>query len=759
MMKESKFVNILCSLLLGMVAGTFILFAIALFGGEIALNRTRLTLTTDSAEKLYDASPLTADGWEVSGELNPGHTATVEITGSRTNAGESENKATLTILDEAGEDVTSEYKIKYEFGLLTVSPRSLIVSSADASKTFDGEPLVAADYVISEDCDGLLLGHKAQVTVTGSIVDVGATANTISSVLILDTQDNDVTANYRIRLREGLLMVKDVNGNLPGNSSGGVIMDGESTLLPSEGNENFVLYKVFAETSGYLYLKSQSYGDYTGTGWAAAPVYTELLENTYSAYYLTSSALNAAGRRAKTLRIQSFCGVYGLPYYATLGSGITQTNDTLFSGDTSELYEISYYDMVKNLSELYLPSQYESAYRQFVYGNYLSIDNESLAYMNELIQNEGFSVSDPDIINAVAKYIQKSAVYSLDFDENLEKESNIAIAFLRDYKEGVCRHYASAAVLLYRALGIPARYTVGALAETKENQWTDVLAKNAHAWVEVYVNNVGWIQVEVTGTAADTNTAVLKPADAYYRYDGKEHTAPSVLAGFEAYALRGYTYEAKVSGSRTKLGVTETEITELRIFNSVGKDVTDKFDIELEKGILQIYTDDIVLESLSETVTYGSFSATPTIFVDDSGLNELLTVIVTRDTDVGVGRNLNKFEVKLLDENGEDVTEHYRITRNYGELTVNPLQITLKAGDATKVYDGEALTCGDIELTEGTLVKGHTLQSIEIVGSQKLVGRSENVITYVAIHDQNGRNVTENYALTLLPGTLKVTMR
>jgi hypothetical protein len=39
------------------------------------------------------------------------------------------------------------------------------------------------------------------------------------------------------------------------------------------------------------------------------------------------------------------------------------------------------------------------------------------------------------------------------------------------------------------------------------------------------------------------------------------------------------------------------------------------------------------------------------------------------------------------------------------------------------------------------------------------VGRSENVITYVAIHDQNGKNVTENYAITLLPGTLKVTMR
>ena len=743
MLKKSNFVNILCSLLLGMVAGTFILFAIALFDGEVALNRTRLTLTTESAEKLYDASPLTADGWDVSGELKPGHTVSVEISGSRTNAGESENKATLTILNEAGEDVTSEYKIEYAFGLLTVTPRSLIISSADASKMFDGEPLVDAGYAISEDCDGLLLGHKVQISVTGYIVEVGSATNTISSVLIFDTQDNDVTDNYRVRLREGLLVIKNVTGILPGGAL----------------EDNSVLYKVFAETSGYVYLKSQSYGDYTGTDWAAAPVYSELLENTYSAYYLTSCALNAAGRRAKTLRIQSFCGAYGLPYYVAVESGGKQTNDTLFSGDTSEIYEVSYYDMVKNLSELYLPSPYESAYRQFVYSNYLSIDSESLAYMQDLIQTEGFSASDPDIINAVAKYIQKSAVYSLEFDENLEKESNVAIAFLRDYKQGVCRHYASAAVLLYRALGIPARYTVGALAKTEENQWTDVLAKNAHAWVEVYVNNVGWVQVEVTGSAADTNTAVLKPADAYYRYDGKEHTAPSVLSGFESYALRGYTYEAKVSGSRTKLGVTETEITELRIFNSVGKDVTDKFDIKLEKGILQIYTDEIVLESGNERQTYGSISPTPSVILDDSGIEELLTVIVTRDTDVDVGKNLNKFKVTLLDKNGEDVTEHYRIIYQYGDLVVDPLHITLKAGDATKVYDGEALTCGDIEWIAGALVKGHSLQSVEIVGSQKLVGRSENVITYVAIHDQNGKNVTKNYSLTLLPGTLKVTMR
>lgn len=750
MLKESKFVNILCSLLLGMVAGALILLAVALFGGDAESNRARLTLTTDSAEKLYDAHPLTADGWKISGDLKPGHTASVEMNGFRTNAGESENKAVLTVLNASGEDVTSQYKITYEFGLLTVKPRSLIIRSADASKTFDGTPLTAPEYTISEDCDGLIIGHKVRIEVTGNIVDIGTSANTISSVSVFDTEDKDVTDNYRLVLREGLLNVKGV---------GSVNMGGSSDLRPTLGNEDFVLYKVFAETSGYLYLKAQSYGDYTGTGWAEAPVYTALLEDGYSASYLTSCALNAAGCRAKKLRIQSFCGTYGLPYYVAVGSGGEQTNDTLFYGDTSDIYEISYYDMVKSLSYLYLPSQYESAYRKFVYNNYLSIDSESLAYMEELIRSEGFSVSDPDIINAVAKYIQTSAVYVLDYPEEMEQERNVAIAFLRDYKQGVCRHYASAAVLLYRALGIPARYTVGALAEAKENQWADVLASNAHAWVEVYVNNVGWVQVEVTGSAADTNTVVLKPADTYYRYDGKEHAAQHVLSGFEAYAIRGYRYEALVSGSRTELGVTETEITELKIFNSLGKDVTNKFDIKLEKGILQIYTDEIVWESASETQIYGSVSSDPTVFTEDPRIGDTLNAVITRPTDAAVGRNLNKFEVLLLNQTGEDVTSHYKLVRKYGELTVEPAQIVLKAGDASKVYDGEALTCGDIEWISGALVSGHAIQIVEISGSQKLVGRSENVITHVAIRDENGKNVTENYAVVLLSGTLTVTMR
>ncbi len=79
--------------------------------------------------------------------------------------------------------------------------------------------------------------------------------------------------------------------------------------------------------------------------------------------------------------------------------------------------------------------------------------------------------------------------------------------FLEDAKEGYCVHYATAGVLLLRALGIPARYAEGYIVTQDDyanGEWTrdgflKISDDHAHAWVEVY-DPVGmsWIPVELT---------------------------------------------------------------------------------------------------------------------------------------------------------------------------------------------------------------------------------------------------------------------
>ena len=77
--------------------------------------------------------------------------------------------------------------------------------------------------------------------------------------------------------------------------------------------------------------------------------------------------------------------------------------------------------------------------------------------------------------------------------------------FLEDYKKGNAVSYATTAVLAYRVAGYPARYAEGYhLPDTdaqqmEENGETEITltTQNAHAWVEVYVNEMGWLPVEV----------------------------------------------------------------------------------------------------------------------------------------------------------------------------------------------------------------------------------------------------------------------
>ncbi len=91
--------------------------------------------------------------------------------------------------------------------------------------------------------------------------------------------------------------------------------------------------------------------------------------------------------------------------------------------------------------------------------------------------------------------------------------------FLRNTKEGYCVQFASATALLLRELGIPARYVEGYVAnglrKTSSQEFIYdgyIRDYQAHAWVEVYFDGVGWIQYETTPQyytgmyGADTST-------------------------------------------------------------------------------------------------------------------------------------------------------------------------------------------------------------------------------------------------------------
>lgn len=80
--------------------------------------------------------------------------------------------------------------------------------------------------------------------------------------------------------------------------------------------------------------------------------------------------------------------------------------------------------------------------------------------------------------------------------------------FLFDSGRGYCVHFASAATLMYRMYGVPARYVSGFVVEpsdlTAETDDTGthyigtITDYSAHAWVEIFLKDYGWVPVEVT---------------------------------------------------------------------------------------------------------------------------------------------------------------------------------------------------------------------------------------------------------------------
>ena len=80
--------------------------------------------------------------------------------------------------------------------------------------------------------------------------------------------------------------------------------------------------------------------------------------------------------------------------------------------------------------------------------------------------------------------------------------------FLFESGEGYCQHFTSAAALMYCLYGIPARYAAGYAVspsdfEQQENgrYYAAVTDESAHAWVEIFLEDLGWTPVEVTPPA------------------------------------------------------------------------------------------------------------------------------------------------------------------------------------------------------------------------------------------------------------------
>jgi len=89
--------------------------------------------------------------------------------------------------------------------------------------------------------------------------------------------------------------------------------------------------------------------------------------------------------------------------------------------------------------------------------------------------------------------------------------------FLFTTRRGYCEHFASSAVVLLRAAGVPARFAVGygpgEVSSDFRGLHVVLRDRDAHAWAEVYLEGLGFVPLEVT-PGAPVPEATARSADA-----------------------------------------------------------------------------------------------------------------------------------------------------------------------------------------------------------------------------------------------------
>jgi len=96
----------------------------------------------------------------------------------------------------------------------------------------------------------------------------------------------------------------------------------------------------------------------------------------------------------------------------------------------------------------------------------------------------------------IENWLQNNREYSLDVPE---PDNNVADQFLFEREEGYCVYFATTMAVMLRSQGIPARMVVGYTPGERVDQdrWV-VRGYNAHAWVEAYFPDVGWVRFDPT---------------------------------------------------------------------------------------------------------------------------------------------------------------------------------------------------------------------------------------------------------------------
>ena len=687
---------------------------------EYQITKRNVTLTSATASKVYDKTPLTNSNITIGGDgFAKLEGASYNVTGSQTNVGDSNNEFTYKLNDDTK---ASNYNIEVKFGKLYITTQDgqviVVITGHKKTYDYDGTEKTVSGYDVSI-TEGSTYA-EADFTFNGNAEVKATEANTYPMGLKVSdfTNNNTNYSSVTFVVNEGSLVINPKS----------IIPDGPNT--PDEKKTGIEVTN--PEDSIYDGLPHVNPLTVTDTKTGAALVRDTDYTLTYS-----SDVINVGTVEINVKGIGNYTGEFTKTYKITPKEYTVTTDSAKKVYDGTALTaggkiegivdgEVVVVHTTGSQTEVgSTPNTYKLEWKKASSKNYkLKEDSIGTLTVTEQTIDPG---KDPDKPNP-----NYSGV-------TINKPSNKVY----DGKE----HKWSPAV---------ADKEGNALVEGTDYEvaYSTSDFRNVTGTITVTISGIGNYTGTVTRTYEITPKAYTVTTESAKKvYDGTALTAGGKIEGI----VSGETVEFTTTGSRTVEGTSKNTYS----LKWNGSAIQTNYKLAKESiGDLTVTPKSIIPDdpdTPDDKKTGITVSDPKDSKYDGQEHREVLTV---KDTKTGKDLIANKdYTVVYSDDlvNAGTVTIKVSGLGNYsGSFTktykITKRLVTLTSATVSKTYDGQALTNTSITVSGDGFVEGEGA-SYEVTGTQTSVGNSANAFEYKL----NEKTLASNYDITKVVGTLTIT--
>ena len=779
--------------------------------GKLTIEKRKVTLTSASASKDYDGTPLTAKNVTVSGDgFANGEGATYDVYGSQTESGSSKNHFRYSLTQGTN---TDNYKFTEDLGDLTVraieTPVVVTIRGKHAEATYDATEKSVTGYTATADNTNYPL-NDSSIKFIGDATIKGTDADTYKGTLDA-AQFENINKNFKdVTFKvvdPGELVIKPVEITLTSADAEKVYDGTELTnnkvtvtagaFVGSDGatynvtgsqlnkgtSKNTFTYQLNEGTKSTNYAITKVYGNLTVnpvTDIVTVTITGHSRTEKYDGEEYTVSGYEIAADNSlyKTSNVQ-FNGAKDSATGKDVGSYTTELNAADFVNTNENFASVTF--VIQN--DIVLTVQKRAVT--------LTSANDSKVYDGTPLTNSEITVGGDGFANGEGATYEVTGTqttagtsdntfnYILNAGTNADNyeiskhEGKLIVTATKD--EVVVTITEQSGSFLYNGTEhTVAGYTVTNISNPLYHEADFTFTGNA----EVKATDAGTYNMElkeadfhnrnasfekVKFVIVDGNLTIekrkvtLASANASKVYDGEALTAQTVTvtAGDGFAEGEGATY--KVTGSQTKVGTSENTFT----YNLNGNTKPENYDIELVYGKLEVtpVTEKITvtIKGHTETVKYDGDEHSVTGYDVTIPAGSLYTEkdITFSGKAEAKGTDADTYNMGLKAENFANSNGNFAnvefVVKEDGKLTITKRDVTLTSADAEKVYDGTALTNDTVTVSGDGFVKNDGA-TYDVTGTITNVGTKPNTFTYTL----NEGTKADNYNITPQEGSLEI---